>query len=102
MGNCRFTKWVDPPHWDHVQDYINHLKNKIHDLECHVKSLEDEAEANALVVSIEGDPICPDSYCRCSYHPKPTWPPKANSPPSGGAGYYEPGGPSHYYPNQFA
>ena len=33
--------------------YINHLKNKIHDLECRVKSLEDEAEANALVVSIE-------------------------------------------------
>ena len=108
MGNCHFTKWVDPPNYDHVDNYIGHLKNKIHELEYKVKALEDEAEKNALVVGLEDDPRCPDSFCTCPYHPRPSWPP--NSPPSGGAGYpdpggpsgYDPGGPSQYYYNQFA
>ncbi|WVZ51396.1 hypothetical protein U9M48_002547, partial [Paspalum notatum var. saurae] len=62
MGNCHFTKWVDPPNYDHVDNYIGHLKNKIHELEYKVKALEDGAEKNALVVGLEDDPRCPDSF----------------------------------------
>jgi hypothetical protein len=53
-----------------------------------------------MVVSLEDYPQCPDPFCMCPYHPKPCCPP--NSPPSGGAGYYDPGGPLQYYSNQFA
>ena len=99
MGNCRYTKWVDPPNHEHIDEYITHLQNKIHELESKVKILEDEAEANAMVVGLEDDPLCPDPFCKCPYHPKPSWPP--NSQPSGGADYYDPGGSSHYYSNRF-
>jgi len=85
-ANCRFTKWVDPPHHGHVQEYIDYLKNKLFDLQQRVQSLEADAEQNAWVISIEGDPLCPDPWCKCPYHRNKDRPP---SPPSfGGTASY--------------
>ncbi|WVZ69581.1 hypothetical protein U9M48_018349 [Paspalum notatum var. saurae] len=101
MGNCRFAKWVDPPNHQHIDDYISYLKDRIHDLECEVKSLEEDAKKKTpLVVSLEDDPLCPDPFCKCPYHPRSDWPPK--SPPSGGHGFYEEGGSSHFSSANYA
>ncbi|WVZ62634.1 hypothetical protein U9M48_012355 [Paspalum notatum var. saurae] len=95
MGKCRFAKWVDPPNHQHIEEYISYLKDRIHELEGKVKSLEeDEDKKTPLVVSLEDDPLCPDPFCKCPYHPRSDWPPK--SPPSGGHGFYEEGGSSHF------
>ena len=95
MENCRFAKWVDPPNHQHIEEYISYLKDRIHELEGKVKSLEeDEDKKTPLVVSLEDDPLCPDPFCKCPYHPRSDWPPK--SPPSGGYGFYEEGGSSHF------
>ncbi|WVZ74513.1 hypothetical protein U9M48_022685, partial [Paspalum notatum var. saurae] len=95
MGSCRFTKWVDPPNHQHIDEYISYLKDRIHDLECKVKSLEEDDEKKTrLVISLEDDPLCPDPFCKCPYHPRSDWPPK--SPPSRGHGFYEEGGSSHF------
>ena len=45
-GNCRFTKWIDPPIHNHTQEYIHCLLCKIQDLEERVRSLEADADAN--------------------------------------------------------
>ncbi|CAL5052293.1 unnamed protein product [Urochloa decumbens] len=98
MGNCRFAKWVDPPVLEVMQEYIHHLKNRIFDLESRVQTLEDQEKANPWVISIAGDPLCPDPWCKCSYHLNKDRPP--SPPSSGGAGFYEAGGPSQYSQSQ--
>ncbi|WVZ66950.1 hypothetical protein U9M48_016102 [Paspalum notatum var. saurae] len=54
MENCRFAKWVDPPNHQHIEEYISYLKDRIHELEGKVKSLEeDEDKKTHLVVNLE-------------------------------------------------
>ncbi|KAJ1270955.1 hypothetical protein BS78_06G091000 [Paspalum vaginatum] len=75
--------------YEHINDSINYLKNRIHDLECRVKWLEEDFDKNALDASIANEPKCPDHSCKCPYHPRSDRPPK--SPPSGGDRVYEKG-----------
>ncbi|CAL4948094.1 unnamed protein product [Urochloa decumbens] len=96
--NCRFTKWVDPPVHEVVQEYIQHLKSKISYFQNRVQNLEAQAEINPWVISIAGDPLYLDPWCKCPYHHNKDRPP---SPPSSNAGGGLPeAGPSQYYQSQ--
>ena len=96
--NCRYAKWVDPQIHEVTQEYIHHLKNKIFDLQSRVETLEAQVEANPWVISIAGDPLCPDPWCKCPYHHKKDQPP---SPPSSGVAGFHEAGPSQYSQSQF-
>ena len=79
-GNCHFTKWVDPPHYEHTNEYIQYLKNKIFDLQQRVETLEADLAANPYaVINAEGDPICPNPWCKCPYHHNNNRPPSSPS-----------------------
>ncbi|WVZ75348.1 hypothetical protein U9M48_023409 [Paspalum notatum var. saurae] len=55
MGNCRFAKWVDPPNHQHIEEYISYLKDRIHELEGKVKSLEEDEDKKTPLVHQPND-----------------------------------------------
>jgi hypothetical protein len=99
---------VDPNNFYHTQEYIQYLKFKIEDLEKKVEGLQDDLKAAVpypRITSLSQDPLCPNIWCKCSYHMKKNQPPP--SPPSsdggdgpsqysGGGGGYDEVGPSQY------
>jgi hypothetical protein len=83
---------VDPNNFYHRQEYIQYLKFKIEDLEKE-EGLEDDLKPVVpypRITSLSQDPLCPDIWCKCSYHMKKNQLPL--SPPSSDGG----DGPSQY------
>ncbi|CAN6163071.1 unnamed protein product [Urochloa humidicola] len=92
-GNCKFTKWVDPPAIDPYQEYIAYLHLIIADLKREIDNTpapeddtaEDDEDDHA---ARSADVICSDPICCCPCHINKSQPPPPSiDPPSG---YYMP------------
>src|SRR6185312_4356816 len=75
--NCGFTRWVDPAPIDPPQEYIEHLQNRIFELEAEVSAAAQEEDNG-----ISPQQMCTIPNCSCPCHKNQGPPSSPSLPPA--------------------
>ena len=80
--SCHYTRWVDPPVEQNIQDYIYHLQDRIFDLQREADAILSPPEEDEPVIQIDDPTVCLDHWCPYPCHQKYAPPPPPAPPPA--------------------